>query len=66
MKITEIHACTLQSPLKQPFAFCQGWVTKRSATLVEVITDEGISGWGEAFNTTLSSEPWVAKSVEKV
>jgi len=49
MKITDIRTYALQSPLEQPFAFSQGWVRRRSATLVEVSTDEGISGWGEAF-----------------
>lgn len=49
MKIAQIKTYALQSPLAQPFAFSQGWVNRRSATLVEVITDEGISGWGEAF-----------------
>ena len=49
MKISQIKTYALQTPLTQPFAFSQGWVNRRSATLVEVITDEGISGWGEAF-----------------
>ncbi len=49
MKIAQIKTYALQTPLAQPFAFSQGWVNRRSATLVEVITDEGISGWGEAF-----------------
>lgn len=49
MKITGIRTHILKSPLSQPFAFSQGWVNKRSATLVEVTTDTGPSGWGEAF-----------------
>ncbi len=49
MKITDIAIHVLKSPLSEPFAFSQGWVRQRSATLVEVFTDEGISGWGEAF-----------------
>jgi D-galactarolactone cycloisomerase len=39
----------LKSPLAEPFAFSQGWVTQRSATLVEIETDAGLVGWGEAF-----------------
>ncbi len=54
VRITEIKTHVLQTPLEQPFSFSQGWVTKRSATLVEVVTDQGISGWGEAFNLLLS------------
>ena len=49
MKIAELRIHVLKSPLAQPFAFSQGWVRQRSATLVEVVTDEGLVGWGEAF-----------------
>ncbi len=49
MKITDLRAHVLRSPLAQPFAFSQGWVASRGATLVEVTTDEGITGWGEAL-----------------
>ena len=49
MKITDIKVHALQCPLSQPFAFSQGWVNRRSATLVEVLTDSGVTGWGEAF-----------------
>ena len=49
MKITDIKVHALQCPLTQPFAFSQGWVNRRCATLVEVLTDAGASGWGEAF-----------------
>ena len=49
MKITDVKIHVLKSQLTEPFAFSQGWVKQRSATLVEVFTDEGITGWGEAF-----------------
>src|SRR5260370_30082324 len=49
MKITDIRIDVLKSPLAEPFAFSEGWVRQRSATLVEVLTDEGITGWGEAL-----------------
>jgi D-galactarolactone cycloisomerase len=39
----------LRSALPQPFAFSQGWVSSRGATLVEVETDGGVTGWGEAL-----------------
>ena len=66
MKITQVRAHVLRSALEQPFSFSQGWVSSRGATLVEVQTDDGITGWGEAhhargpgsighfINTTLS------------
>jgi D-galactarolactone cycloisomerase len=49
MKITDIAIHVLKSALAEPFAFSQGWVTHRSATLIEVKTDAGFIGWGEAF-----------------
>ena len=49
MKITDVKVHPLRTPLDQPFAFSQGWVRHRSATLVEVLTDAGLVGWGEAF-----------------
>ncbi len=49
MKIADVRVHTLRSALEQPFAFSQGWVSSRGATLVEVTTDEGLTGWGEAL-----------------
>ncbi|MEO8132855.1 MAG: mandelate racemase/muconate lactonizing enzyme family protein [Betaproteobacteria bacterium] len=62
MKIIDIKAHPLRTELQQPFAFSQGWVKNRSATLVEVITDEGITGWGEAFAQGLEP-PQIAAAV---
>lgn len=64
MKIVAVKTYPLQAQLEQPFAFSQGWVTKRSATLVEVITDDGLSGWGEAFNQGLEPPQISAATVE--
>ena len=49
IKITDIIIHIIKSELDVPFAFSQGWVNKRSATLVEIKTSDGLSGWGEAF-----------------
>ena len=49
MKIKDLKIYVLKSALAEPFAFSQGWVHQRSTTLVEIITDEGITGWGESF-----------------
>jgi D-galactarolactone cycloisomerase len=49
VKIADVKVHVLRSPLEQPFAFSQGWVMSRGATLVEVTTDEGVTGWGEAL-----------------
>lgn len=61
MKITNVRAHVLRSQLPQPFAFSQGWVFSRGATLVEVETDEGITGWGEALCQGLQP-PEIARS----
>jgi D-galactarolactone cycloisomerase len=53
MQIVDIKTYALESVLEQPFAFSHGFVRKRSTTLVEVVTDEGLTGWGEAFNQGL-------------
>ena len=63
MKITAIHVHVLKSPLETPFAFSQGWVHTRSATLVEIETDEGITGWGEAFAQGLEAPEIAASAI---
>ena len=64
MKITGVEVHVLKSPLAEPFAFSQGWVRQRSATLVEVITDEGVIGWGEAFAQGLEPPEIAAAAIE--
>jgi D-galactarolactone cycloisomerase len=64
MKIVDIKTYALHAPLEQAFAFSQGWVRKRSATLVEIVTDDGISGWGEAFNQGLEPPQISAATIE--
>ncbi|MDA0764972.1 MAG: mandelate racemase/muconate lactonizing enzyme family protein [Proteobacteria bacterium] len=49
IKITHIIVHIIKSNLEVPFAFSQGWVNQRSATLVEIKTNNGLTGWGEAF-----------------
>ena len=65
MKIVDIKVHVLKSQLEVPFAFSQGWVRQRCATLVEVITDEGVTGWGEAFAQGLEPPEIAATVVDK-
>ncbi len=65
MKITDIRIHVLKSPLAEPFAFSQGWVRQRSATIIEVITDAGIIGWGEAFAQGLEPPEIAATVIDK-
>ena len=65
MKISDLRIHVLKSALDEPFAFSQGWVRQRSATLVEVITDTGITGWGEAFAQGLEPPEIAATVIDK-
>jgi D-galactarolactone cycloisomerase len=49
MKITSIKSHVLQYPLEEELGYSQQYYTARTAHLVEVGTDEGITGWGECF-----------------
>src|SRR3982751_332573 len=64
MKIIGVRVHVLRSALEQPFAFSQGWVSSRGATLVEVTTDEGITGWGEALCQGLQPPEIAAAALE--
>lgn len=64
MKITDIEIFVLKTDLDTPFAFSQGWVTQRSATLVKVTTDNGLHGWGEAFAQGLEPPEIAAATIE--
>lgn len=49
MRITRIRSHVLQYDLDTPLGYSQQYFTKRTAHLVEVETDAGITGWGECF-----------------
>lgn len=62
MKIIDVKTHVLTTPLQEPFAFSMGWVTKRSTMIVELVTDEGITGWGESLCHGLQP-PKIAKTI---
>jgi D-galactarolactone cycloisomerase len=64
MKIAGVRAHCLSSALATPFAFSQGWVKSRGACLVEVQTDTGITGWGEALCQGLQPPQIAAAAIE--
>ncbi len=64
MKIKRITVHPLASPLAEPFAFSQGWVRRRCATIVEIETADGVVGWGEAFPQGLEPPQIAAAVVE--
>ena len=49
MNIREIKTYRLEAELTEPFAYSQAWYQRRGAMLVEIIGEDGVSGWGEAF-----------------
>jgi D-galactarolactone cycloisomerase len=51
LKITKIKPYILQYKLDggQRFAYSQAWYDTRTIMILEIVTDEGLSGWGEAF-----------------
>ncbi len=59
MRITEVRIHKLDAPLSQRFGWSLGWTSRRTATLVEVRTDEGLTGWGDGYygGDTLLANP---------
>ena len=49
MKITNIKSYQIEGKLKEPFWWGNGGNDTRSASIVKIETDEGISGWGEGW-----------------
>lgn len=49
MRISEIRSHVIQYPLEEELGYSQQYYTMRTAHIVEVITDQGLVGWGECF-----------------
>lgn len=49
MKISDVRSLVLQHEMEEPLGYSQAYFTKRTAHLVVVETDEGLTGVGEAF-----------------
>ncbi|MFT4701065.1 MAG: D-galactarolactone cycloisomerase [Yoonia sp.] len=67
MKIVKIQSHVLQYDLPEPLGYSQQYYAKRSAHLVEVTTDEGITGWGECFgpgNIALANKAIVERVIQ--
>ena len=48
MKITGVTCHVLHAPIEHKFFYSQGYYPGRDAVLVEIRTDEGLTGWGQA------------------
>src|SRR5262249_22170813 len=49
MRITSVRTHILEAPLSQPFAYSRAWYDTRTAMVVEIETDDGLTGWGECY-----------------
>jgi D-galactarolactone cycloisomerase len=57
--IREVRTHVLEAPLRSPFAYSQAWYAARGAMLVEITTEDGVTGWGEAFGPARLTAPIV-------
>ena len=69
MKITSVKSHILQYELPEELGYSQQFYVKRSAHLIEVTTDEGITGWGECFgpgNVAIANKTIVEKVIQPI
>jgi D-galactarolactone cycloisomerase len=55
--IRRVTPHVLMAPLPEPFAYSQAWYRTRGAMLVEIETEDGVVGWGEAFGPPALTAP---------
>ena len=54
MKVTDVICHVVQAKVEKPFISARGWLyTTRASCLVEITTDEGITGWGECYGPAM-------------
>lgn len=67
MKITAVKSHVLAYDLPEELGYSQLYYARRTAHLVEVQTDEGVTGWGECFgpgNIALANKGIVEKVIQ--
>ncbi|MEP2889555.1 mandelate racemase/muconate lactonizing enzyme family protein [Tateyamaria sp.] len=67
MKITRIISHVLSCDMPEELGYSQQYYSKRSAHIVEVQTDEGVTGWGECFgpgNVALANKAIVERVIQ--
>jgi D-galactarolactone cycloisomerase len=58
-QIRRVTPHVLMAALPEPFAYSQAWYRTRGAMLVEIETEDGVIGWGEAFGPPALTAPIV-------
>jgi len=69
VKITTIKSHVLRNELENELGYSQQYYKNRTAHLVEVETDEGITGWGECFgpgNIALANKFIIEKVIQPI
>ena len=69
MKIKEVKSHILQYDLREELGYSQQYYQKRTGHLVEVVTDEGITGWGECFgpgNVAIANKVIVERVIQPI
>ncbi len=67
MKITRIISHVLQYDMPEVLGYSQQYYDKRTTHLVEIQTDEGVTGWGECFgpgNVAIANKTIVEKVIQ--
>jgi D-galactarolactone cycloisomerase len=67
MKITAVKSHILRYDLPEELGYSQQYYAQRTAHLVEVETDEGVTGWGECFgpgNVAIANKAIVEKVIQ--
>ncbi|MEP4247191.1 mandelate racemase/muconate lactonizing enzyme family protein [Tateyamaria sp.] len=67
MKITRIISHVLSCDMPEELGYSQQYYSKRTAHIVEVQTDEGVTGWGECFgpgNVALANKAIVERVIQ--
>lgn len=67
MQITSIKSHVLQTDMPEELGYSQQYYSKRTAHLVEIQTDQGITGWGECFgpgNVALANKAIVERVIQ--
>jgi D-galactarolactone cycloisomerase len=49
LRITGVRVHTLAARLREPFGWSLNWTDRRTASLIEVSTDAGLTGWGDGI-----------------
>lgn len=49
LKIRNVKTHVLRAALKAPFAYSRAWYAERYALVVEILTEEGFTGFGEVY-----------------